>query len=349
MNNFFYHSLFKVLAENWNNDFKDNFDFFRFGEPEREIVNSRENLTDIETYLDKLDSFFNLLEDDRSRDIMIRVLAFRMLGHRKIRLPFSHPDYWRAISNLDSLMDKNSSLEVPYTRITTKLYSVDLNSLGIPLKLYAKPSGILSQFLIKQYEYITDEKEIIGAKAGDIIIDGGACWGDTALFFADKVKEQGKVYAFEFIPDNLKTAHKNFSLNPSQEKIIKLIESPLWEKSNVKMFFDDNGPGSKIAQQPFKNEKKEIKTISIDDFVREEKLTNVNFIKMDIEGAEQPALKGAVRTLKKHKPQLAISIYHNMNDFANVVHLINDMNLGYKFYLNHFTIHREETVLYAKI
>lgn len=70
---------------------------------------------------------------------------------------------------------------------------------------------------------------------------------------------------------------------------------------------------------------------------------------MDIEGAEQNALKGAEQTLRTFKPKLAISIYHNMSDFANVVQLIHNLNLGYKFYLDHFTIHREETLLYASI
>jgi hypothetical protein len=75
---------------------------------------------------------------------------------------------------------------------------------------------------------------------------------------------------------------------------------------------------------------------------------SVDFIKMDIEGAELPALKGAVETIKKFKPQLAIAIYHNMEDFTAIPKWIKGLGLGYQLYLGHYTIHGEETVIFAK-
>jgi hypothetical protein len=70
---------------------------------------------------------------------------------------------------------------------------------------------------------------------------------------------------------------------------------------------------------------------------------------MDIEGAEQLALEGAIETIKRFKPKLAIAIYHNMDQFVNVPIWINKLDLGYKLYLDHFSIYSGETVVFAKI
>ena len=88
-------------------------------------------------------------------------------------------------------------------------------------------------------------------------------------------------------------------------------------------------------------------TISIDDFVIERKLSRVDFIKMDIEGAELCALKGAERTIRAFKPKLAISLYHRDTDFTEIPDHLNKLGLGYKFFLDHFTVHGEETILFA--
>ena len=68
---------------------------------------------------------------------------------------------------------------------------------------------------------------------------------------------------------------------------------------------------------------------------------------MDIEGAELKALKGAREALRKFKPKLAISVYHSLSDYIAIPQYINSLNLGYSFYLNHHTIHSEESILYA--
>jgi hypothetical protein len=91
----------------------------------------------------------------------------------------------------------------------------------------------------------------------------------------------------------------------------------------------------------------EITTVSIDDFVHERNLPRVDFIKMDIEGAELSALKGAEKTIRAHKPRLAIAVYHRREDFIDISTYLNDLDVGYEFFLDHFTIYGEETVLFA--
>ena len=74
----------------------------------------------------------------------------------------------------------------------------------------------------------------------------------------------------------------------------------------------------------------------------------IDFIKMDIEGAELEALKGAEKTIRNYKPRLAICVYHKLQDFWEIPNWISSLNLGYKFHLRHFTTHSDETVLFAE-
>jgi hypothetical protein len=75
----------------------------------------------------------------------------------------------------------------------------------------------------------------------------------------------------------------------------------------------------------------------------------MDFIKMDIEGAELAALKGAEHTLRCFKPELAICVYHRLEDFFDVTDYLASLQLGYRFFLRHFTIHIDETVLFATV
>ena len=62
----------------------------------------------------------------------------------------------------------------------------------------------------------------------------------------------------------------------------------------------------------------------------------------------QQALRGAEESIRRFQPKLAITFYHSLEDFWEIPEWIAQLGLGYQFYLRHFTIHQEETVLFAK-
>ena len=72
-----------------------------------------------------------------------------------------------------------------------------------------------------------------------------------------------------------------------------------------------------------------VETISIDDFVRENNLPHVDFIKSDIEGFERNLLKGAQETLKNFAPKLALCTYHLPDDPEIMAGLIKKANPKY--------------------
>jgi hypothetical protein len=87
-----------------------------------------------------------------------------------------------------------------------------------------------------------------------------------------------------------------------------------------------------------------IETDSVDHVCEGEKVT---FIKMDIEGAELEALKGARNTICRHRPKLAICVYHRQEDLVTIPQYILSLHEDYRLYLRHYGDFCTETVLYA--
>jgi hypothetical protein len=88
-------------------------------------------------------------------------------------------------------------------------------------------------------------------------------------------------------------------------------------------------------------------TTTIDDYVADGHVPKIDFIKMDIEGSEVNALRGAVKTIRRFRPKLAISVYHKIDDLITIPLLIKDIEPSYNLVLDHYTVHQEETVLYG--
>ena len=158
-----------------------------------------------------------------------------------------------------------------------------------------------------------------------------------------------KVFTFEFIDGNLKVLKENISYNPGLAQNIVVVEHPLWEKDNEVFYYVDKGPASTVSTVAAGNGDKVVKSKTIDALVKEKQLQKVDFIKLDIEGAEPYALKGAAETIRKFKPKLAIAIYHSISDFVTIPEYIRSLCPEYKLYLGHYTIYDEETLIYATI
>jgi hypothetical protein len=90
-----------------------------------------------------------------------------------------------------------------------------------------------------------------------------------------------------------------------------------------------------------------VEVAALDDFVREQQIKKIDFIKMDIEGAESEALEGAVNTLTQHRPRLAISIYHKKQDIILIPLFLARILKGYTYRLGHYTPGFCETTWYG--
>lgn len=351
-----------LVESSANNDYTDNYDYSRFGYPaankmsifktlikkliQRDFTYSTTSsrLAIIKENSKKFQWLYEHLEDEDSKSLLISVLAYRALGYKYVKLPLNTPEYWERAAELDALTLGADKIDLAF--MDWKIWRQNLAPLGYPIELFIRPSGVMTQFILQQYRCIT-ERSAIEVEEGDYVIDAGGCYGDTALYFATKAGEMGRIFSFEFLPENLSIFEHNLSLNPKLSGRIHIIRKPLWSNSDKDLIILANGPGTKVVEKSDDPVAKHIKTTSIDSFMRHNNLPRINFIKMDIEGSELEALKGAEQTINQHKPKIAIAVYHQLQDFWEIPQWIDSLKLGYTFRLRHFTIHSEETVLFA--
>ena len=181
----------------------------------------------------------------------------------------------------------------------------------------------------------------VRAEPGDVVIDAGACFGDTSLMFADAVGPGGQVHAFEPVPAQAEVVERNLALNPRLKERLVLHRLGLADRPGEARFSDAGAGAQQSATGGVL-----VRLTTIDSIVEEHGIAP-SFIKMDIEGAESAALRGAAGTLRRHRPKLAISAYHSLDDLVGLAPLIHSLEPGYRFHLDHHTTHSEETVLYA--
>lgn len=285
---------------------------------------------------------YNLLNDKYSKDLFIKLVAYHMLGPSKVKLPLSNKALWQSMSDIE----KKCKKEDTHQTIHWILNLFDLKPIGRNIEYFFTLESVFIAFELNEYGY---NKNGVNFKVekGDYVIDGGACFGDTALIFAEDAGEDGKVFSFEFVEDNLNVFYKNLELNSHLKNRIQLFENALWSNSKEHLFVVENGAASFVTMQEPSEYVLKIPSKSIDDLVKEHNIPKIDFIKLDIEGAEPDCLKGAKETILKFKPKLAICIYHNLTHFITIPKYIKELVPEYDLYINHHTACAWETVMYA--
>ena len=179
------------------------------------------------------------------------------------------------------------------------------------------------------------------------IIDAGGFIGDSALVLSSYTEK--KIYSFEAIPANLQKMQKTIELN-SLSNVIPVNKALYSKKTKLEFNICDSASSSVKLEAIPEGEKVKVQAIALDEFVKEHNL-DVGLIKVDLEGAEQEFLQGALNTIKEQKPTLLFSIYHKPEDFFEIKPILESLNLGYKFRIYNpvdFAI-EIETLLIAEI
>ncbi len=188
---------------------------------------------------------------------------------------------------------------------------------GLPFNLSEQENAI----------YGTGERAV---RAGDIVLDCGANIGvytRTALDAGARL-----VIAIEPAPENIECLRRNFTSEVASGRVI-IYEKGVWDKDDFLII--NVAPGNPAAdsfvitpQGSQTGQRAPLTTI--DKLTAELKLERVDYIKMDIEGAEQRAILGARETLRRFRPRLALSSYHVPDDPQKIPQLVRAAWPGYR-------------------
>lgn len=210
---------------------------------------------------------------------------------------------------------------------------------------YLIDNGIPSNKIYKMYsEGLIEDKnqyfpsDIIKLGENEVFVDAGCYDFANIKSFIEHCKSVRKIYAFE--PEK-----KNYDLcvqkSQKYREDIEVFNLGVWSHKETLKFQDGNGARTLLSD----NGGTSVDVAAIDDCVY--KSISVTYIKMDIEGAELEALKGARETILRDKPRLAICIYHKPEDLWEIPEYILSLHSDYKLYVRHHSNRLAETVLYA--
>lgn len=170
------------------------------------------------------------------------------------------------------------------------------------------------------------------------MLDCGAFDGDT---IRSAIKNKSSITnAFCFEPDS-----KNFDVLSQKCKLedkIKcmLIPCATWSKTETILFSCSEGENSRVS----KTSDNSVQALAVDDFIGN---SSYDFIKVDVEGADLPTLEGAIQSIRRMRPYIAVGVYHRPKDLWDVpLYLKNNLD-SYRFYLRQHGQCCFDTVLYA--
>lgn len=184
----------------------------------------------------------------------------------------------------------------------------------------------------------------VKAAPGDILINAGGYLGYVAANFTRLTARNCTVFSFEPCPVLFSKMSANFE-SWGISDIAFPVRKALWKERGMVSFSMDTPHQGNSRVVP--NEGELIEGIDLDSFVAERGLPCVNLIELDVEGGEPDALIGATEVIKRHKPKLQISLYHDPRHLWELPLWVKRLVPDYTFYIGHHQHAFNETMLYA--
>ncbi len=199
-------------------------------------------------------------------------------------------------------------------------------------------SGDLSDICTNDQYFCED---ILQLNDNEVFADCGAYNGDTLReFFKVKGYQFNKMILFELSRNNFQALERYMEqLDEDVKGKIEVYNKGVSDRI-AEIWYEELDEGS--SEENVGNVKGFLTTI--DETCRDKK---VSYIKMDIEGSELAALRGARQCILENKPKLAVCLYHKPQDMWEIPLMIKEMLPEYKIYIRHHTDLLNETVCYA--
>jgi FkbM family methyltransferase len=283
-----------------------------------------------------------MLADDLSKLLFDSSLVVRITGHRHFYFPridfddlldFSESEPFLAEGYPHDYIGMPLGVFDVYLRDRANSPAMKIITRRIQLQLV----NSYRQYLVRRNGYD------ISPKPGDVVYDCGACIGEISLLFAGLVAPVGEVHLFDPMPLHTKFCKLQASMNPTMAAMLHIntcaVGGNTHDAHGGNTHFDRITPGARVDTNDFA-------CTTLDDYAAKTGGA-VNFIKMDIEGAEMEALGGASRVIREFKPRLAISGYHKPQDLWEIPNKLKELNPNYQITYGHHTPIIWESVFYA--
>jgi FkbM family methyltransferase len=168
---------------------------------------------------------------------------------------------------------------------------------------------------------------VIPVRPGSVVIDAGGHIGESA----NRALEMGARLVVSIEPDplNAEALRRNLAGAIAEGRLL-VVEKALWDsEGTLKLERHDASTRTTVDVHATDGDGIDVPMTTLDRIVEELDLPQVDFIKMDIEGAEQAALRGAAGTLKRHHPVLAIGAYHKREDVDEIPRVVLGLQPAY--------------------
>jgi len=183
------------------------------------------------------------------------------------------------------------------------------------------------------------DKDIISLSSKEIFVDGGAYTGDTIANFLQITGGRFEtIHSYE--PDAASFAKLKEYIDSLADSRIFIYPLALGESSGSVKFSNCGALGSRISETGGIA----VRIVDLDSNLNH---TGPTFIKLDVEGWELEALKGAQKIIISHLPKLAVCVYHKPDDLWKVPLFLNDTFPKYRFFIRHYSPFLYDTICYA--
>ena len=283
----------------------------------------------------------SMLADDLSRLMFDSSLVVRLTSHRR---------YYFPRIDFDDLLEISASraFEEPgfphdYLGVPLGVFDVRFRDRPEQPALKVITREIQLRLVNSYRQYLVRRNGFdISPVAGDVVLDCGACIGEVSMLFAGLTAPGGEVHLFDPIPLHTRFCQLQASLNPAFADMIHVNTMAAGDSTHDARATLPNS----LEIVPSAVSSDDFACTTLDDYVAKG-VRRVDFIKMDIEGAEIAALNGASAVIREFRPRLAISGYHKPQDLWEIPNKLKDLNPDYVLAFGHHTPIIWESVFYA--
>lgn len=190
-------------------------------------------------------------------------------------------------------------------------------------KLSGRAEYLFSTFSEKEELYsLISEREVRS------YLDAGAYNGDTLKEAAEFFGNLKKAYAIEADSKNYKRLLRTVESLPQIDVIT--INAAIWDVVGEGSFITSGNRNSSVSSTASHEHRDlPVKLVTVDSLV----ISELDYIKYDVEGAEYEALVGSYETVNRLKPTLLVSLYHRSRDIFYLINYLKEKHSGYRFYL----------------